>query len=246
VSRRRRVYHPALADSVPELVTLTAEESHHVQRVLRLRAGDPLVLFDGAGSEWDGSVETLGASGVEVRLGGARESAVELAIDIRLYQGLCRYDRVEWVLQKATELGARSVHVVTLSRSEVPPPPKNRQERWQRLIIEASKQSGRTRVPELELIEGLPAGGTRPGSDSIVFDVSPGANALGPHPSSPKPSEIRLAVGPEGGFSAEEVEAAKTGGWRPAGLGPRTLRTETAGIVAVALATHIWGDFRAC
>lgn len=224
---------------------LTAEESHHVQRVLRLRVGDPLVLFDGEGGEWGGTLTAIDASGVQVRVGEHHRPDVEPAIDIRLYQGLCRYDRVEWVIQKSTELGVRSIHVVTLARSEVPPPPRNRVVRWQRLAVEACKQSGRTTVPEFDLIAELPAS-EGAGVVSIILDGGPDTPTLGRVFAAPAPPEVRLAVGPEGGFTPEEIAHSTAAGWRRAGLGPRTLRTETAGVVAVALAAHCWGDLGSC
>jgi len=245
MSRQRRVYHPGLAAEASEIVNLTTEESHHVRRVLRLRVGDPLLVFDGAGSEWNGTVESLEPSGVQVRIGEHNSPCVESAIDIRLYQGLCRYDRIEWVIQKSTELGVRSIHVVVMARSEVAPPPENRLGRWRRLAIEACKQSGRTRVPEVTVLDGVPSD-PGAGTVSLVLDADPGAPALAAVFARSAPPEVRLAVGPEGGFTPEELDLWTLAGWQSVGLGPRTLRTETAGIVAVALTAHAWGDLGAC
>lgn len=219
---------------------LDAEQSHHVTQVLRLRAGDPLALFDGRGREWDGRIVEAGRGGTTVLVGAERSEPVECALPVTLYQGVCRPDRMEWVIQKGVELGVAAIRPVATERSEGDLPSPDRLERWGRIAREAARQSGRRFVPPIVPTERLPV--ELPGRAVVALAMAPAAAPLAGFLTGAPPAAVWLLVGPEGGLDDGELEALAAGGWRPAGLGPRILRTETAGIVACALVLAAWGD----
>ena len=238
--RNWRVHHPGLPAEEDATIELSSAEAHHVRRVLRLRDGDGLQVFDGHGRERSGVIEGGGASGVRVRLEAEIERPVEAPVEIVLFQSLCRPDRMEWVIQKATELGVGAVHPFPAERAEARLPTSGRLERWRRIAIEASKQSGRRRVPEIEPRDDLP--GPTPGTAAILLDAGEGSRPLGDVVAGPGEATVWIAVGPESGFTATEVQRWREKGWQAGHLGPRTLRTETAGLVAATIVLHRWGD----
>ncbi len=244
MSRTRRVHHPRRSElSDGASIELSATEAHHLRKVLRAREGEPVAVFDGEGGEWEGRVTSCTCAGVHVALGRRYATVAEPPIAVVLHQGLGRYDRVEWVIQKATELGVAAIRVFAGERTETKPPSTNRLERWNRLTLEACKQSGRARIPPVEYVDRLGS----PDEEEPGWILSPAEQTppLGQGATSSRPPRLHVAVGPEGGFSAGELEQATGAGWTAASLGPRTLRTETAGIVAVTLALHLWGDLAA-
>lgn len=240
--RRPRALHVgAAADG---FVDLDPEESHHLLRVLRLRPGQPLSIFDGRGREWDAILESVERGTARARLGAELRDRVEPELTVTLLQGLCRPERVEWVLQKGTEVGVSVFRLVAAERSEGPEPSPGRLDRWSRIVVEACKQSGRRRVPVLEAPVPLSFEPVETAS-AFVADPAPGATPLGLLVRGAAPREARIAVGPEGGFTPEEIHRLTDAGWRRASLGPRVLRTETAGLVACAIVLHAWGDLGA-
>lgn len=220
-------------------VALDLEESHHVARVLRLRAGDELAVFDGRGGEWDATVEAVARDRVTIVAGASREGDPEPRLRVTLFQARVRPERLEWVLQKGTEIGVAAFRIMDAGRSEATAPSAARLERYRRVILEACKQSGRRRLPDL--VEGAIAAPPS-GTVALLLDGSAGTPALGQVLLGASPREVWIAIGPEGGFTPEELVAASDAGWMRASLGPRTLRTETAGAVAAALVLHRWGD----
>lgn len=236
--RMRRAFAAAVPAAGGRAV-LDPEESHHVARVLRLKTGDALCVFDGEGGEWDARIEDLTPDRVTVVVGAARAGSVEPEVRIVVWQSIARPEKIEWVLQKGTEVGVAAFRLVASKRVEAPPPSPSRMTRYRRILMEASKQSGRRRVPTVDLgpLEAPP-------KDVAAFVLSQGegASTLGDlllgHPA----REVWIAVGPEGGFSETEIDGLASQGWRRAALGPRVLRTETAGAVAAAIVLHRWGD----
>ena len=220
-------------------VALDADESHHVARVLRLKAHDALAVFDGQGGEWSATIETATRDAVTVVVGAPRAGLVEPSLKVVLFQALARPEKLEWVLQKGTEVGVSAFHLVPTDRVEVPSPSPARLQRYARIVMEACKQSGRRRLPQLDLDSlGRPP-------DTVVavaLAQAAGAEPLGALLDGPAPAEVWLAVGPEGGFSDDERNALQALGWRLGSLGPRVLRTETAGVVAAAIVLNAWGD----
>jgi len=220
-------------------VELDPDESHHVARVLRLKAGDALAVFDGKGREWTATIEVSLRDHVTVVVGAERGGSVEPKLHVVLFQALTRPEKIEWVLQKGTEIGVSTFRLIASHRVEAPSPSPTRLARYERIVMEACKQSGRRCLPALAL-GPLETPGN--GVIAILLAHAAGVAALGTVLAGPKAREVWLAVGPEGGFSEEEIEAAASSGWRRASLGPRVLRTETAGAVAAAIVLHTWGD----
>ncbi len=219
---------------------LSAQQAHYLARVLRLRPESRVVVFDGTGGEWEAvlaSVSPHKAQALPVRFCAVdREPRVRLV----LLQALVKGEKADWIVQKATEIGAAAVVFFPAARSvarwkqaRVP----HKIERLERIAIEAAEQSGRTRVPTVafaEALEALPA--LEAGFVLDPSGVLP--QALRAHWA--QASEVGLAVGPEGGFTEEELARLRARGFQPMRLGARILRTETAGVVGLAtlLALH--------
>jgi 16S rRNA (uracil1498-N3)-methyltransferase len=240
MERIARVHHEAVAGE-GAVIVLDPEETHHVLRVLRVRPGDRVFVFDGKGREWEGVLVSAGRSGAEVRTIAEISGRVDPVLEVVLYQALCRPERMEWLIQKGTEVGLAAIRPFAARRSEVPAPSAERMKRFGRVALEAAKQSGRRVVPAVaEPVDTVPP--PPDGTCALRLDTAPGARPLGEHLAGPKPGAVWLLVGPEGGFDPDEAEAFEAAGWLAAGLGPRTLRTETAGAIAAALVLHAWDD----
>ena len=241
MARLWRVHQAELPDEAGATVELPEAETHHVQRVLRLQAGDALGVFDGAGTEWRAVIEAADGGRVRVRLDRRLDHEVEATLEIVLYQGLCRADRMEWLVQKATELGVAVVRPLAGAATGPLTLGDRRLERLRRIALEATKQSGRRRIPAIEPVPALP----RPAADGVLallLDPGPDAEPLDCVCArvGRRPRSVWIAVGPEGGFDDPAPP-----GWRVARLGPRTLRSETAGLVAASILLHLWGDLGA-
>ncbi len=240
MERIARVHHAAVP-GVGTQIVLDRDESHHVSRVLRLRPGDPLLVFDGHGREWQAVLVSADRDGATVRTISEAPGRVDPVLEVVLFQALCRPERMEWLIQKGTEVGVAAIRPFLARRSEVPPPSAERLRRYGRVALEAAKQSGRRVVPEvagvLEIVPSPPHG-----TAALLLLPGAGVPPLAAHLDAPRPSAVWLLVGPEGGLDPDEATTLETSGWRPAGLGPRTLRTETAGTIAAALVLHAWDD----
>jgi len=223
--------------------SLDPDAAQHVAKSLRLKAGDSLVVFDGRGGEYDASITRIDRDRVDVKVGALREAGREPRLALGLVQGLPEADKMDWIIQKATELGVGWIQPVTCERSVVRLAGERaarREAHWRRVAIAACEQSGRNLVPEVRPTLGfmgwiaLPAAGPR-------WLLSPKADAIARHarPESP----LELLVGPEGGLSERERELARSQGCESVALGPRILRTETAPLAALAAIHALWGDF---
>lgn len=226
-------------------ITLPETAGHHVARVLRLVVGDVLTVFDGRGGEFRATLVRVSRAAVEVDVGAHDPVERESALDVELGQGICKGDRMDLVVQKATELGVGTIRPIFCERTVVkldPARAERRMAHWRAIAVHAAQQSGRTRVPEVAGIEDLGAWLARAGP---AFVLSPRAGAsLADLAPSPPGETIRLLVGPEGGLSPREVERAGAAGFAGLRLGPRVLRTETAALVALAALQARWGDLR--
>ncbi|HWG11186.1 MAG TPA: 16S rRNA (uracil(1498)-N(3))-methyltransferase [Rhodanobacteraceae bacterium] len=227
-------------------LALPAQAAAHVVRVLRLHAGDPVVLFNGDGNDYASELVETTARAVRVRIIDARVVGNESPLRITLAQALARGEKMDWIIQKATELGATAIVPLFTERSEVRLDGARADKRlahWRAVAIGACEQCGRARVPGITAPLPLDAWlATLPQAKTetrlaLLPEGELGARAL-EHPG----TEIRLAVGPEGGFASKDIAALRADGFRGLSLGPRVLRTETAGTAALAALQAIYGD----
>ncbi len=241
--QRPRIYTP---------ITLLTGTTHalsesaavHVTRVLRLAAGDPITLFDGSGMDYNAILKVVARSGVSAEVGTGRSVALESPLDITLLQGVSRGPRMDTVMQKATELGVRIIQPVLAERSVVRLDAERGQARldhWQRIVISACEQCGRSIVPEIRPARSLEEAlaGLSPDTVGLTLDpagTDPLAQLLG------QANRVALAVGPEGGFTQNEIQALTGARFRGLRLGPRILRTETAPLAALAILQYAAGD----
>ncbi|CAI06697.1 conserved hypothetical protein [Aromatoleum aromaticum EbN1] len=217
--------------------------AHHALRVLRLRDGDPLVLFDGRGGELAARLQVRGRDALAVRdeyHALERESPLSLV----LVQALASGEKMDWIVQKAVELGTSALVPLQAERCVLKLSGERAHKRvahWRQVAISACEQSGRNRVPEIEPITGLREylASAAVGSRLVLTPVEGRRLASLARPD----AALHLLVGPEGGWSDEELAMCRAAGCVPVGLGPRVLRTETAGLAAVAALQALWGDF---
>jgi 16S rRNA (uracil1498-N3)-methyltransferase len=232
-------------DVVDGKARLQGGEFRHLQRVLRLREGDTVTLFDDTGSEHQGVIVSLSPRVATVRITASAAPARESPLALTLYQGVPKGRKMDVIVEKATELGVVAiVPFVSAFGTSTAGAAASKLERWQRIALAAAKQSGRTTIPDvraaLTFPEVLAAAGTH--DRALLFFEDAGATAIPGRDPSPSPSSAGIVIGPEGGFSADEVTRALNAGCLVCGLGPRVLRTETAAIVATALVQARWGD----
>lgn len=217
--------------------------AHHAARVLRLRDGDPVILFDGGGGEVPAVLRLRGKL-CFAALGGLRSVERESPLPLVLVQALASGDKMDWIVQKAVELGVSAIVPVQAERSVLRLAGERaakRVEHWQQVAVSACEQSGRNRVPVIAPITGLRDHLARPHEGMrLVLDPMATRRLL----DAGRPAgELQLLIGPEGGWSDEELAACRGAGCSGVALGPRVLRTETAGIAAIAALQAIWGDF---
>jgi len=227
-------------------VTLEGGAASHVTRVLRLRVGEALTLFNGAGGEYAAGIEQVHDGGVAVTIGEQRAIERESPLTLTLAQGVSRGERMDLVVQKATELGVSGIVPLFTERSVVrlgAQQAERKLNHWRAITIAACEQSGRNRLPNvappLSLADWLRSGADRDGGRLLL---SPAATARIDAPPRPATS-VTVLIGPEGGLTNAEQEAAVAAGFLPVRLGPRVLRTETAAIAALALLQRAFGDF---
>ena len=226
-------------------LSLAPEAAQHVAKALRLKAGDSLVLFDGLGGEYDATIQRIDRARVDVKVGGWRETPTESRLEVGLVQGLPEAaDKMDWIIQKATELGVAWIQPVTCERSVVRlsgERAERREAHWRRVAIAACEQSGRTRIPEVRgTLQFMTWMAAAPAPPRWLLDPQGAPVAARAKPGIP----FELVVGPEGGLAERERELAISRGCEPVALGPRILRTETAALAALAAIHALWGDFR--
>lgn len=214
--------------------------ARHVQ-VLRLQPGDLLTVFDGRGGEYEAQVEQMGRSEVRVRVGAHHAIEREAPVAVHLALGMPANERMDWLVEKATELGAASLQPLVAQRSVLRLAGERAQKKlahWQAIAVAACEQCGRNRVPEIRPVRPLAdwlAAQARPG---LVLSLAAGTRALA---RAAPGGEVTLLSGPEGGLAPDEEQAAVGRGWTPVHLGPRILRSETAPLAALAVLTLTQG-----
>lgn len=227
-------------------IRLRGAELRHLRDVLRLRAGARVEIFDGEGSSWIAEVAASSARAVELSPIRPLARRTESTLSLTLAVALARGAKLDWVIEKTTELGVSRI-VPFVSERTVPERGGGaRLQRWRRIADAAAAQSGRTVCPAIDDVRTLAEVlALRPGHERAVFFWEEEASAA-PCERDPATRSALLVTGAEGGFSAAESSAAREAGFTLAGLGPRILRAETAAVVVAALAQLLWGDLAAC
>lgn len=221
---------------------LPEAQAHYIGRVLRHAAGDAVQLFDGSGQEFLGELVEVGKKSVRVELRESFAGQAESPLRIHLGQGLSRGERMDWAIQKATELGAAEITPIVSERCEVRLKDERADKRtahWRQIAISACEQCGRSVLPRIHAPLSL-ADWLESMEAELKLVLHPVAEPLASHA---RPGSLAFLIGPEGGLSDAEVEQARTAGFHSARLGPRVLRTETAPVVALSVAQQLWGDF---
>ncbi len=221
---------------------LPEAQAHYIARVLRLAAGDAVQLFDGSGHEYRGTLLEAGKKRVTVELVEALPGQAESPLRIHLGQGLSRGERMDWAIQKATELGVSEITPLFSERCEVRLSDERGDKRlahWRQVAISACEQCGRSVLPTLHPPLAL-ADWLAQTAAELRLVLHPVAEPLTSHA---RPASLAFLIGPEGGLSDAEVAQAQRAGYQAARLGPRVLRTETAPVVALSVAQQLWGDF---
>jgi 16S rRNA (uracil1498-N3)-methyltransferase len=245
--QRHRFFAPPLSFAGAS-VRLDDGEAHHLTRVLRLGSGARVFVFDGEGGEYECEVARVAKHDVELNLLRRLDDAVESPLRLTLAQALIKGDKFDWVIQKATELGVTRIVPLVTDHADIKRHEERagqRLQRWRRISLEALKQCGRRRL--VEICEPAPFDnfcGSTAHSACLIFSERGGESLVEVSAKLRDVNQLNLCVASEGGWSEHELRKAASCGFTPVSLGTRTLRTETAAIVAVALAQHIFGDMR--
>lgn len=250
---RRRFYAPPEAFSSDlDTLTLQSDEARHLREVLRLRPGDRVHVFNGVGKEFDCSIEESRKDTARLKvLTEVAPARPESPLQMTLAVALLKSDKFDLVVQKATELGVVSIVPVATKLADVrlrdDSDANKRVTRWQRIALEASKQSGRALVPEVvqpisftKLVQA--ADFSR--EQKLMFSEREGQSLEMNDTLNVEQRQITALVGPEGGWTDEEISMARDSSWSVVTLGGRTLRAETAAITVVVLLQHLYGDLR--
>lgn len=227
-------------------LSLPAEAANHVQRVLRLRTGAPLVLFNGRGGEFSATLLRADRDATRARVETQHADDRESPLQLTLLQGVSRGERMDTIVQKATELGVTRIHPVLTEYSVVKldaDAAAKRRAHWRAVAVGACEQCGRNRVPEVAAVTdyaaALTAAAAAPGLRIVLAPDASQSLATAAHG-----DHLTLLVGPEGGLSGRELMLAERAGFIGCRLGPRILRTETAPLAALAVLQALLGDLR--
>lgn len=243
---RRFFVEPPLLQG--DSAVISGELCRHIATVLRLKAGDVIRLADGAGREATATITVVAKEGIHVDLVPlAMEATASTAPLITLYQGLPKGEKLELILQKCTELGVGAIVPFMAERSIARLEGEKREKRlgrWQKIALEAARQSGRETVPRIDFspdLRGILQGET---SDLrlLLWEDERDQGLHGLLAGAARPETIAVIIGPEGGLTAAEAAMALEAGYRPVSLGKRILRTETAGLAIVSILQYLWGD----
>jgi 16S rRNA (uracil1498-N3)-methyltransferase len=228
-------------------VTLGPDLAHRLGRVLRLRAGDHVILTEGGAHEYEVQITAVSGNALTANVVAERQPPHEPDVEITLYQSLIRANRFDFVLEKGTEIGVARFVPITTARTIVQgngEPSSARSERWTRLVTEAAEQCGRGRLPRIEapmVLEDALRAAT--GLKLIPYEEERSQRLTAcVRGLRARPQAVSLLIGPEGGFEESEVALARDEGWTPVSLGPRVMRSETAGIIAPALVLDALGE----
>jgi 16S rRNA (uracil1498-N3)-methyltransferase len=237
-----RFYCPfALAEGA--LVELPEALSRHLQ-VLRMQPGDALDLFDGKGGVYRATLASLDKKRAAASIGGFDPVDVELPFAVTLAQGLPEGTKMDWIVEKAVELGAQAVQPLAAQRSVVRLAGERADKRrahWEAVVVAASEQCGRNRLAQVAPVEPFERWVSAPSSARRILLSPRGTESLAAWAAGAGAQDVVLMIGPEGGFSDQEEELAVAQGALALSMGPRVLRTETAGLAALACLSALWG-----
>ena len=223
-------------------IIIRGGDVNHIRNVLRMRTADGLSVSDGQGRDYYCHIEQMDPEKICLRIDNSWDSYVDLPVRLTLFQGIPKGDKMDWIVQKAVELGAHAVVPFSAKRSIVKldeKKAKKKQERWQAIAKGAAEQSGRSRIPEVRQVTTF-AGALDAASDLdvilIPYELEDGMEKTARTIENIAPGQsVGIFIGPEGGFEETEVEQAKERGAQPVTLGKRILRTETAGLTTLSI-----------
>lgn len=225
-------------------LALPESAANHLARVLRLREGDACVLFNGDGHDYDARIATIGKREVMAEILSARAIDNESPLRITLLQGIARGEKMDLILQKATELGVAAIVPVTAERTEVKLDAERAGKRvahWRSVVASACEQSGRARLPALSPPAALADAARDAGDHAVRLTLDPAGDVSLATVGIPSGAVV-VAIGPEGGWSPRDRQTLAAAGFTGLRLGPRVLRTETAGLAAIAALQSRFGD----
>lgn len=238
-----RIYQPTSLQ-LNQSHQLDDQASHHLAKVLRASDGDSVILFNGEGGEYLATMTEITKKYVKVMVNSFDARETESPLHITLGQGIARGEKMDTIIQKAVELGVNCIVPLITERCNVRLSGEReakRQAHWQAVAVSACEQSGRNRLPTIQPAMTLASWISQCDAEQR-FVLSPHAtHTLPPNLS---PTSIAILIGPEGGLSEAEISAAIKQGFNPLRLGPRVLRTETAGLTAIAILQHQYGDLK--
>ena len=242
--RNPRIYQATELELDKE-IALDDQGANHIGNVLRMQPGQPLIVFNGQGGEFQCEIIAANKKNVSIRALGFSSDNRQSTLHTHLGQVISRGDRMDYALQKAVELGVSEITPLFSMRCEVKLTgarlDKKRQQ-WEHLVISACEQSGLNIIPKLN--HPVPANEWFSQTEgSFKWLLHPGETPLHNLLSDEKPASICLAIGPEGGFEPQEIEHANQSGFQAVAIGPRVLRTETAPVAALSLLQYQWGDY---
>lgn len=245
-----RFYHPEEI-TVGQMIALSAENKHHAARVLRLRDGDLVTLFNGHGGEFCARIDSIRKDNIAVLVDSYQDIDRESPLHIELAQAICVNEKMDWIIQKSVELGVSSIQPVSTARSIVHLSDERsgkRLQHWQKIVISACEQCGRNQVPQIYPLITLPEWLSRKKmhrttQDILIMLSTTAAQSLKDLPEPAADAKVALVIGPEGGFTEEEELAIEHSGFAPMHLGSRILRTESAALAAIAAMQALWGDY---
>lgn len=241
--RLTRIYQPQATQS-GQIINLSKEASGHLIRVLRLQVNDKFIVFNGKAGEFHATIIELTKSVVTVKLGEFVAVNRESPLQMTLAQAVLRSEKMDYMLQKAVELGVSRFIPLLTAHSALKLAPERWQKRclhWQGVMLAACEQSGRTRLPKLENPMTFDLATIAIKADQRIILQPAAKQSINSLPSC---QSVAILVGPEGGWSENELKCARAADYHPMQLGPRVLRAETAGLAAVSILQAQFGDFR--
>lgn len=226
-------------------VKLDEKASHHLARVLRAAIGDQVILFNGEGGEYLAEIIQVQKKAIEVEITEFYEREVESNVKLVLAQGVSRGEKMDFVIQKAVELGASEIYPLITERCNVrlnQERTTKRLEHWRAVMISACEQCGRNRLPTIHAPVEL-SDWVQQADTELKLVLSPHVEEALPQRAAQNPKSVAVLIGPEGGLSDLEVSMSAQQGFKPLRLGPRVLRTETAAVAALAVMQYQFGDY---